>query len=428
MDQSSDTENDNPFKPEEEASFNESATESTGASTPIEVKTEPEVTPSPFVAQPSPFEAPEDPVTETPLPPATPVVPVAPVGEGKKKRKWIPLAIAGGILVLLGGSASAYYFAVYQNPDNVLYDAYSHIASAKAMQGKGTLTFDMPAMSGIKVKSIDYSGNFENNPSGMMDITAKMTLMSTDVSVGGKGMMLDTGDMYFQLSGLVEAFKAYAQGMGTTSSDISDSYYASLAKLQDQWVKVSVDELKKSSEDAGKAYQCAIDTYKKHKDDSAKSLLEAYKKHAFMTKKEDLGTKDGRIGYKLAFDTTKAKEFADGVQDTALAQDLKACDSSLQSEDVDSAMDSSSAGDVVTNVWIDQWTHELKRIEYSGVIGDATSKISLNGAVDVAYDQSVKTAAPSGTISLDEFGQRVESVMGGVNTSALIDDSVSNTL
>lgn len=428
MDQPSDTSSDNPFKPEEEASFNESATESTGTGTPIEVKTEPEATPSPFAAQPSPFEAPADPVTETPLPPATPVAPILPVSEGKKKRKWIPLAIAGGALVLLGGSASAYYVAVYQNPDNVLYDAYSHIAAAKAMQGKGTLTFDMPAMSGIKLKSIDYSGNFENNPSGMISITARMTLMSTDVSVGGKGMMLDNGDMYFQLSGIVDAFKAYVQAAGTASSDVPESFYTSLAKLQDQWVKVSVDELKKSSADAGKTYQCVLDAYKKHKDDSAKPLLDAYKKHAFMTKKEDLGTKNGRIGYKLAFDTTKAKEFADSVKDTDLAKDLDACDSSTEAEDVTSAMDSSSAGDVVTNVWIDQWSHELKRVEYSGAVGESTSKVTLNGNVDISYDQNVKTTAPSGSISLDEFGQRVQSVMSGFNTSALTDDSTSNVL
>lgn len=437
MDQPSDTSSDNPFKPEEEATFNESATESTGVAGPVEPEQSPpaEVPAQPaperaYASTPSPFEAPADPVTETPLPPAVAAVEVAPATEGKKKKKWIPLAVAVGVLVLMGGSASAYYFGVYQNSDNVLYDAYSHLASAKAMQASGSITFDMPVMSGVKLKSIDYSGNFESNPSGMMSITAKMTLMSADVSVGGKGMVLDNGDMYFQLSGLVDAFKAYAQAMGAADSTIPSSFYASLGKLQDQWVKVAVADLKQTSEDTAKSYQCVIDAYKKHKDDGAKPLLEAYKQNAFMVKKEDLGTKDGRIGYKLAFDTTKAKEFASSVKDTDLAKDLAACDSSM-STDSSNTMDTSSAGDISTNVWIDMWTHELKRVEYSGAASEGTSKLSFTGNVDIAYDTNVTTTAPASSITLDEFGKRIEAVgtelYGGSSSETTI-DSVANIL
>lgn len=457
MDQPSDKPNDNPFQPEEEATFNEAATESTGASTPTPSSANPfgamvsespfasnnpepqadapapavnEADANPVVAAPA-AEVQQDAVANTPVTPETPAEPLV-IAAPKKKKRWVPIAIAGGALVLLGGGASAYYFGVYQNPDNVLYDAYSHMVSSKATQMSGSVSFDMPVMSGIKLKSIDYSGNFENNPSATMNITAKMVVMSADIAVGGKGIMADGGDMYFQLTGLVDAFKSYVQAAGSSAGDVPDSFYTALAKLQDQWVKVSVDDMKTAGAETGAMYQCVIDAYKKHKDDSTKPVLEAYKSHSFLVKKDDLGTKDGRIGYKLGIDMTKAKEFSKAVADTDLAKDMKNCSSSGELQDINDTVDSSAAGaDATLNVWIDQWSHELKSVKYNGTMDDSTTKITYNGTMDMGYSSTVTTKAPDSSISMEEYGKRFEDVMNSTSETTLIDDTVksaSNTL
>lgn len=366
------------------------------------------------VAQPSVFAA--NPVVGQPVAPA--------------KKKWLVPAVVGGLLLLAAGGAAAYYFNVYQNPDNVLYDAYKHLGTADYLQVKGVANIDMESSSGVKFKSVEYASNMDNKaPAGQLDLKVNMVIMSSDVSVGGKGMFADNGDLYFQLNGLSDAFRSVIKAT-SPSARVPDSFYTALGKLQDQWVKVTVDDMKKNDEEAAKTYQCVIDTIKKHKNDSDQPYLDAYKKNAFITKKEDLGVKDGKIGYKLNYDETKAKAYGEAIKDVPVMKEIKDCNKNKASDSTsNSTVDKPNMDNTSFTAWIDQWSHQLKTVEYTASTTNNGSKFSVNGNVNVAYDTKVKVTAPSGTISLDEFKTRYDDVAAEMNmpSSSSLESSVSSS-
>ncbi len=293
-----------------------------------------------------------------------------------------------------------------------MFDAYSHLVSSNANQLKGTATIDMPATMGVTIKSIDYDMNFTNSPGAAMNLTLKATYMGTEVSLNGKGTFTDNGDIYFQLNGIEDTVKSIVKSVGS-SVTVPASFYTALEKLQGQWVKVDAADIKKASTANSGDYACIVDAFKKHKNDDTKPYLDAYKKNAFVTKKEDVGTKDGMFGYKLVFDTAKMKAFSDIAKDFPLSKDLAACGgSSNATQTVDTAVNDNTS----FVFWIDQWSHQLKNVEYSGSNTSGTTKVSYKGNLSIGYDQSVAVTAPSDTISIGEFQTRVQAV---INASGL---------
>lgn len=345
-----------------------------------------------------------------PISQQAPVIAGATQPAKKSGKKWLPLAIAGGALLLMGGGASAYYLSVYQNPEKVIYDAYVNLVSAKTMQLSGNVDFEMDSINGLKLKSISYESKSDSAPGAQLDLKANLVVMSSDITVGGKGMFTDNGDLYFQLNGVKDSFKTLMKTMGSTQ-DVPAEYYAALEKLENQWVKVVNEDIKKGSEELAKVYQCTIDASKKNKDSDNKDLIAAYEKYQFVQKKEDLGYKDGNVGYKLNFDEAKFKDFSKAVEETQYAKDLKDCTKDLEETDMtafdDDGMDNPKVdSNSSVSVWIDQWSHKLKKVEYSAAGEISDYKLGAKGEVNVGYDEKAKVVAPSDSISLDEFVER----------------------
>lgn len=449
MDQQNDNDTQNNNQPGEGiASYNEveatTPVQNTDALTPeastdtnsaySETPTTSDVNNTPPVAEP--ITPAVEPVSETPIQqPAVPTTPFSEPPAQKSRKKWlIPVAI-GGALLLFGGGASAYYVGVYQSPEKVMFDAYSNLVSAKHLQVDGNVDFDMDSIMGVKLKSIQYASKADAAPGAELDVTAKLVVMSEDIEVGGKGIFTDNGDLYFQINGLKDALKSIANSTGV-GSDVRAGYYAALEKLQDQWVKVTNADLKKQGEDYAKAYQCVVDTTKKHKDSDSKELLQMYKDNPFIEKKEDLGYKDGNIGYRINFDETKFKDFTKAAQDTAYIKDLKKCTDDLDDqvvEDIDSTgVDALKLDDDSSiAIWIDQWSHKLKHVEYSTGTKTDSYKLNAKGLVSFGYDSSITIKAPDNSITLQEFIKRSEEVTSQLNASgsnALNDNRYSDSL
>jgi hypothetical protein len=278
------------------------------------------------------------------------------------------------------------------------------------MQLSGDVDFEMDSINGLKLKSISYESKSDSAPGAQLDLKANLVVMSSDITVGGKGMFTDNGDLYFQLNGVKDSFKTLMKTMGSTQ-DVPAEYYAALEKLENQWVKVVNEDIKKGSEELAKVYQCAIDASKKNKDSDNKDLIAAYEKYQFVQKKEDLGYKDGNVGYKLNFDEAKFKDFSKAVEETQYAKDLKDCTKDLEETDTtafdDDGMDNPKVdSNSSVSVWIDQWSHKLKKVEYSAAGEISDYKLGAKGEVNVGYDEKAKVVAPSSSISLDEFVER----------------------
>lgn len=339
----------------------------------------------------------------------TPASVVTPIVDKRKLPVWAKTAIAAAALVFTVGGASVYYFGVYQNPANVLYDAYRGLAVADHLQATGSVAFEYDVTSDLKITSVDYGGAYDYAPNANTEVTVHAEYGGKKISVGGKGIAKENGELYFKLEGIVDAFKA-ANEARPNSLPVTAEFTDKLAKLQNVWVKVTLDDISKNSPDQAKEMQCQLDAYKKHKNDKNDEKLELYKKHPFVTKKADKAVYRGQLGYTLSVDAEQLKGFLMAARDLPLAKDLAACTGDTQSdESIKNQVDGMEWKKTEVTAWIDQWSHQLKSIEYKGDSGTET-KLFYSGNIQVSYSKAIKIDAPSGVISIDEFISRFKAL------------------
>lgn len=341
---------------------------------------------------------------EGPTVAAEPTTP-APAPAVKSKKKWLVPVIAVGAVVLLSGSASAYYFGVYDKPENVLLDAFNNLSTAKAVQSNSVLTLNKSVSPDLSVKDVKLNTDSVGRQSGMVDATLDMEYKGKAIALNGKAIVsLADSAAYFQANNIKQAIQAVLDAEGATSQ-VPAGYFDSLDTLQGQWVKVTVADIKKNNESAGKDLECAVNVLNKHSNDTNAAMLDVYKKNPFVVIKQDMGVKAGDHGYVLDVDQTKAKAFGNAMKDTALYKDMQACNFD-NSTDMTPSTPSTGTETTTYTVWVDQWSHQLKKVEMNGTSSSAGESFSYNGTMNVAYDPSVKVAAPNGAISVDEFMKR----------------------
>lgn len=350
--------------------------------------------------------------------------PVVVGGQPKSKKKWLVPVVALGVVLLSGGGASAYYFGVYQKPENVLLDAFNKLTAAKAVRSDTVITLNKNLSTDMTLKDIKLKANSAASQSGMMDASIDFEYKGKAMPMGAKGFVsLTDSTVYFQINNVKEALKTVVDAENAAAK-LPSGLLDGIGTLQDQWVKVTVDDLKKNNQAAGNNFECAVNVFKKHGNDSNQQVLDLYKKNPFISVKESLGVKDGRLGYKLAWDDVKSKAFGDSLEQTQFVKDLKACNLDNSSSSTSPSVDSATADNTVYSVWVDQWTHELKKVEFNGTSGTSSDKMTFNGSVDVAYDPNVKVEAPAQSISLEEFVKRYNDFAKkmGIPDSSYIED------
>ncbi len=383
-------------------------------------------------------EAPADPQPEvlatTPL--ATPLAtpPVGPV-KPKKKQFMVAAIVAAILVVLIGGGASA-YFLWYQKPEKVVLDATLGLLSASHVQSKTVVTSDSELAPGtgtnIKLKKISFDTKATSSVNGEFDASLTVSLNGRDYTTGGKAMIIDNGDVYFQLNGIKELIQKFIADFSGSGTALSAQAQADLGKLQDKWVKVTKSDLG----DAGKTYQCFVDTYKKYENDKKveQEMLDAYKKNPFVSIKNSVASKDGNLGYNVTFDKDTARKFAKAVDDTTVGKELKKCDTSSSVSDAASSVDTPSSADGTTftaTVWVSQWTHTLKGIDYNLSTKSPTGgkDLTFSGHTDISYDKSVAVSAPSSSVSLTDWLKDAQSFSEELfgSSSSMMPESSSDT-
>lgn len=366
----------------------------------------------PYAAQPQPtppqmMSAYEQPVAEQPE-----VTLGAPVAVQKSKKKWLVPVIIGGAVVLLAGGASALFFGVYQNPKNVLFDAFAKLATAKAVQSKTVITLNKNYDEQVTFKNITLDTASVGRESGKLDATINLEYKGTPVAFGAKAVLsMNDNTLYFQVNDVTKALEAVAKAADATD-ELSDDYLDALKPLQNQWVKVTVDDVKKQSQSAGKDMECVVNVLKKQTNENSAEVAKLYKENPFIVVKDSLGVKDGRLGYTLSFDETKSKAFGDALEQTQAVKDLKACNvSGAGSTDTSDTIDSATSDDTTYTVWIDQWSHHLQKVEVSGTAGTGSDATNISGTIDFGYDTAVTVDIPTDAISIDEYAERIQTAM-----------------
>ena len=116
----------------------------------------------------------------------------------------------------------------------------------------------------------------------------------------GEAMVVKGGDLYFKFSGLDEIVSQMKSSLGgALDQNASQSIDNLVEQIDNVWVKVSSEDLQDFSSTAASGKNCLTETMEKYKnDDSATAeLTEIYKEYQFVVMKNDLGLKDGSLGY-----------------------------------------------------------------------------------------------------------------------------------
>lgn len=375
-----------------------------------------------FQPQPTPV-APVPPAGQTPSPALPPTAPK------NNKKKLIIGVIIVAVLALLGGGAAA-FASWYQNPDKVVTDSILNSAKAEHAIVGGTATID--TKDAAISADIDLKGQQEN---GTIDAVLKLKLKTgelagKEVSVNANSVVVKEGDVYFKISNVEKALDtlinaaidnqvASYKKMGYTLTNeqiaqiraqAKSQFSGVVGKIDNQWIKVSADDLKDDKDDKT---SCMLDAFNKIGTDNklTREVADTYQKNRFIVVKEKLGTKDGSLGYLLSIDKDAAKKFGDGVKDTELGKALVKCDSDVFKSS-DSKKSEDTLKDVRFELWVDQWSHKVTRIVTSGT-SSTTPDDSFKADFKFDYNTKVDEAkAPENAKSIKEIEADIKAVTG----------------
>ena len=314
----------------------------------------------------------------------------------KSKKKWIIAGIASFVALILIGSG-VFAYAMYQSPQKLLGDAIASLYQARA--ASGTVSYSESKANGTKVNVEFASASQESQYS--LDVTAKINADSKEYTIKGNGVYDKDGNIYFKLDGIKDALAK------TSSSSLPVEIDALIDKYENKWIKVTAQDLRDSSPQAEKTQKCYKEINQKLSQDSFKKDVEStYRKHQFVVVKDELGLRDGNVGYRIDVDTAIADEFEKTFKQTESYKELKSiCDGVLVNDNNSSSRSNSSDDDdAIVNVWISQWGHKLEKVE---ITSDESSQ-KVDAVVNLDYDKSAEVKVPTETVSIKQLIEDIQ--------------------
>lgn len=278
----------------------------------------------------------------------------------KKGRIGLIIGIIIGLLVLIGGGIAIWFFAWYNNPEQVAYDAMMHFFQAENVGFEGGLTFffdDKGQPIGVPdpsdgeyyysetspIKSVIIS--FDNASSTLPNAaSAKITFLfnpevvtgNPRVNIAIQNVFLRNGDLYLQISGLVDSIKTIE--VDEDERKAMEIYLNMIELIDNEWWRISIPELLEEmqvpSEQADtltSAYRCVIDAISQNNSDE---LAQIYKQHRFVkvTPTKQLGTESeyaelaaGHKAYELSLDKEELAEYLNRVMETERTTEIYGC-------------------------------------------------------------------------------------------------------
>jgi hypothetical protein len=331
----------------------------------------------------------------SPLPPAsfstpvdTPQMPSMP--QKKARRKWLIPAIVAGILVVLGGSSALAYKFWYQNPQKVMSDSLMHAIEAKSLSYKATSKVESPSGTfTITLNGASKDGANSIDASVLVDAEGKT------YTIKGSAVIDKKSDIYIKVAN-VDALLADFQAQ--LPSSLNSVLTTFIAKINDQWIKISNDKIKSFSDEYAKLQKCTQSAVEKIRADKSYSseIVDLYKAHSFLSISKELGSKDGSLGYEVKSDTKAGKAFGEGFKKTKTFKMLHDCDDSFS---VDTSNESGTADTPKVQVWVSRWTHEITKVTTNGKSGEGT----MSAVFEPVFNKDVTVKTPEKSKSVDEL-------------------------
>jgi hypothetical protein len=360
--------------------------------------TTPQDTPPAPVTQPTvqPFQAAPPPPPETYgssfVPSAhAPAFGTLPHKTGKSKRFKLLVAALAAIL-LFGGSASAYYFAYYMNPNTIWSQSLSNTA-----KGYSALVDYLNTTSNAHYKGVSEDGsfkyqingqNFDGNmsfksdgthSSGSMDVGLALTRVKVNF-LGVKPANADMADLYFQANGI--------KGLGDfLGSDFGKKFN----NLDGQWIVIDHTLLEDIKSQVTKSASNSTTLNWPDVVAAAKSFGDVNKQYVFTTKKDKsvttvvkqygVETINGHkvYHYKVGFVKQNVKSYITALRDALKSSKLgtwltaetgKSIDDTIGYTDLEKSADNIKSSDTI-DVWSDVHTRLIYKVRVSGTTNPA---------------------------------------------------------
>lgn len=336
--------------------------------------------------------------TDAFAPPSTPPIPAP----KKKKKLLIGLIITALFLLVV----SLLYALWFQNPNKVVSDGVMQAISAKTLAYTGTIAVVGDTKMNV---TLDGQGSTKGN-----DTNAKVVIdaQGKKYTLEGSGIVNDTGDFYFKIKNIDELINNYRTAVPAESQPLFDKI---IEKINNKWIKISSEDLKKYNEDVAKAQKCMTVAVNKIQDDAAtkSELMTIYKNHPFITIDKSLGGKDGSFGYVLTSDKEKAKTFATALKNTAVYKTLQKCDSSFTIKEDDLLKQDDKKGNKTdVEVWVHQWTHQITKV----VLKDDSTANKTNIAIEPTFNHPVTITSPKDATTLEQLQKDIAELLGSGST------------
>lgn len=354
----------------------------------------------------------------------------------KKRKKWPIIAgVIAVVLIVLGSSAGAVYAFWYQNPDKVIADGLINAVTANTATLTGTVSYKYNNEVGFDV-SLDTKGSKSNGSN--IKATGSIRLKdNTKIPFEGEAMYAPNGDVYFRSSNLsktidttVDTFinqmggsESTAQEKKTAKTTITNTINPLIKKIDNQWVKISLDDMQEYNKDAKTQYECVQKVAKKIENDPqvANDIKKAYQANKLILVKESLGTVNGSMGYVIDVDKDAAKKFGEAIKNLPVSKEIVDClESDITQDDLEAAYDSEiqddSKADSRVEVWFDQWDHSVTRINATSA-ASVGAKQSLTLDLKTTFNKPVEVTLPKDAMSLKDLQNEIKKIIDANGTS-----------
>lgn len=329
------------------------------------------------------------------LPTTTPKGTQNPILASSKKRKLI---LAGGVLagLLLLGVGAITYSQWYQHPQKIITDSIINALQSDSLKYSGDV-----ALSGDMAANVLVNGAIAN---GAGIVSAKMTfdVQNKPLTLSADGLIDNKSDLYIKVKDVRKLADTYLAQLPDNSRTIIDGLITS---LDNKWVKISANELKTYSKDAGQAKECLTAIANKIQNDRAatREIGDAYRKNQFIVIAEKLGSKDGSLGYSLSADKERAKAFTKAIKQTSIYKELIACDDDFTlNENELFESNNKDSNDARIELWVDRWSHQVTKLR---VLNKTENDVKAKTILELkpTFNQLVDVAAPTSFTTLEQL-------------------------
>lgn len=194
---------------------------------------------------------------------------------------------------------------------------------------------------------------------------------------------------------------------------LDNEYKPVIDAVEGNWIDLSTDSINDATteESQSESYQCAQEAFNLLNTNAARNeLRKTYDKHNFIVIEEELGVKDGAVGFVVSVDEEIFKEWDKAMEDTEFGKKIASCnkdntdEGDIDEEDTTSAIED-DLKDAVTNTkvsfWVDRVTHQPRSIE--SVTKNTQDNTTSTFLIDFTEDFAADFNAPSDALTVSEI-------------------------